>query len=80
MFSVFHIPQALATNIETLLVGRFLSAVGGSSAIVLVGGTLSDLFINEDRGLPMAMFSLAAFLSTGLGPCSSIAPKSTSFV
>lgn len=68
MFSVFHIPQALATNVETLLISRTLSAVGGASAIVLVGGTMSDLFANEDRGMPMTFFTLTAFLSTGLGP------------
>lgn len=68
VFWIFHIPMALAQNIETMLVARFISGIGGSTAIALVGGTLSDLYSNEDRGIPMAMFAFAAFAPTGLGP------------
>ena len=68
LFWLLQIPQALARNIETVLIARFLSGIGGSTAISLVGGTLSDLFKNEDRGMPMAVFSFCAFASTGLGP------------
>merc|ERR1712093_341683 len=68
IYCVFQIPQAVCTNIETMLVARFIAGIGGSSAIALVGGTLSDLFSNEDRGIPMLAFSFAAFAPTGLGP------------
>jgi len=68
LFTVFQIPQALAPNIQTMLVARFISGIGGSSAIALVGGTLSDLYDNDHRGLPMLCFSFAAFAPTGLGP------------
>lgn len=36
VFTVFQIPQAAAPNITTLLVARFLSAVGGSTGISLI--------------------------------------------
>ncbi|KAM0755764.1 MFS general substrate transporter [Meredithblackwellia eburnea MCA 4105] len=68
IFFMFFIPQALAQNIETMLVSRFILGIAGSTAVSLVGGTLSDVFITEERGLPMAMFSYSAFASTGLGP------------
>lgn len=68
VYSVFQIPQAVCQNIQTMLVARFLAGIGGSTAIALVGGTLSDLFNNEDRSRPMAIFALAAFAPTGLGP------------
>jgi MFS family permease len=36
--------------------------------MTLVGGTLSDLWRNEERGVPMATFSAAPFLGPALGP------------
>ncbi|KAK9894249.1 MFS general substrate transporter [Cystobasidium minutum MCA 4210] len=68
VFGIFQIPQAVATNIQTILIVRFISGIGGSTAIALVGGTLSDLFANDERGMPMTIFSFAAFAPTGLGP------------
>ncbi|BGP12470.1 hypothetical protein JCM10213v2_000387 [Rhodosporidiobolus nylandii] len=65
-FSTF--PPALAQNIQTILVSRFISGIAGSTAVSLVGGTLADVFRGEERGTPMALFSFAAFGSTGLGP------------
>ncbi|GAA5892117.1 hypothetical protein JCM6882_005699 [Rhodosporidiobolus microsporus] len=68
VFAVFFIPQALAQNIETVLISRFISGIAGSTAVSLVGGTLADVWRNEDRGTPMALFSFSAFGATGLGP------------
>ena len=68
IFWVFQIAQALAPNIQTMLVARFITGTGGSTGVSLVDGTLSDLFRNEDRGKPMGMFSFAAFGANGLGP------------
>ncbi|GAA5900772.1 hypothetical protein JCM5296_004891 [Sporobolomyces johnsonii] len=67
-FTIWFIPQAVATNIETVLVTRFLSGICGSTAVSLVGGTLADVFRGHERGTPMALFSYAAFGATGLGP------------
>ncbi|GAA5943732.1 hypothetical protein JCM1841_002539 [Sporobolomyces salmonicolor] len=67
-FTIWFIPQGLATNIETVLVTRFLSGICGSTAVSLVGGTLADVFRGHERGTPMALFSYAAFGATGLGP------------
>lgn len=36
VYTVFQIPQAIAPNIGTMLAGRLLSGVGGSTAISLV--------------------------------------------
>ncbi|BGO94746.1 hypothetical protein NBRC10512_007307 [Rhodotorula toruloides] len=68
IFAVFFIPQALAKNIETVLVSRFISGIAGSTAVSLVGGTLADVWRGEERGTPMAWFSFSAFGATGLGP------------
>lgn len=65
---IFTIPQAVAQNIETLLVTRFIAGVSFSAPMTLVGGTLADLWKNEERGVPMAAFSAAPFIGPGLGP------------
>lgn len=40
----------------------------GSIGATLVGGTISDMYLPEDRGLPMALFGFVAMFATGLGP------------
>lgn len=65
---VFTIPGAVAQNIETLLVTRFIAGVAFSAPMSLVGGTLADLWKNEERGVPMAAFSAAPFIGPGVGP------------
>ncbi|KAL8290241.1 hypothetical protein RQP46_003180 [Phenoliferia psychrophenolica] len=68
VFCLFFIPQALATNLPTMLISRFISGIAGSTAVSLVGGSISDVWADHERGLPMALFSFAAFAATGLGP------------
>ena len=36
--------------------------------MTLVGGTLADLWRNEERGVPMAAFSAAPFMGPAIGP------------
>lgn len=61
VFALFFLPQALARNIETVLVSRFISGCAGSTAVSLVGGTIADVWRADERGTPMAWFSFAAF-------------------
>lgn len=65
---IFTIPGAVAPNIGTLLVTRFLAGVSFSAPMSLVGGTLVDMWKNEERGVPMAAFSAAPFIGPGVGP------------
>ncbi|POY70315.1 hypothetical protein BMF94_6595 [Rhodotorula taiwanensis] len=68
VFFLCFLPQALGHSMALVLVFRFISGIAGSTAVSLVGGTLADVWRDEDRGTPMALFSFAAFGSTGLGP------------
>lgn len=68
IYTLFQLPQALATNIQTMLVARFIAGIGGSTAVAVLGGTLADLFSNEERGIPMAIFATVAFVSTAIAP------------
>lgn len=65
---VFIIPCALAQNIETLIICRALDGIWFSAPMTLVGGTLADLWRNEERGVPMAAFSAAPFIGPAIGP------------
>lgn len=65
---VFVIPGAVAKNIGTLLVTRAIDGIAFSAPMTLVGGTLADLWKNEERGVPMAAFSAAPFLGPAVGP------------
>lgn len=66
--TVFIIPCAVADNISTLLVCRAIDGIAFSAPMVLVGGTLADLWRNEERGVPMACFSAAPFIGPAIGP------------
>jgi multidrug resistance protein len=65
---IFTIPQAVAKNIGTLLVTRCIAGISFSAPMTLVGGTLADLWRNEERGVPMAAFSAAPFIGPAVGP------------
>ncbi|KAF3761821.1 putative MFS multidrug transporter [Cryphonectria parasitica EP155] len=65
---IFVIPEALAKNIGTLLVCRAIDGIAFSAPMTLVGGTLADLWRNEERGVPMAAFSAAPFIGPAIGP------------
>src|ERR1700753_1323736 len=65
---VFIIPCAVSKNIATLLVCRAIDGIAFSAPMTLVGGTLADLWRNEERGIPMAAFSAAPFVGPAIGP------------
>jgi multidrug resistance protein len=65
---VFIVPGALSKNIATLLITRAIDGIAFSAPMTLVGGTLADLWKNEERGIPMAAFSAAPFVGPAIGP------------
>lgn len=65
---IFTIPGAVAKNIGTLIVTRAIAGIAFSAPMTLVGGTLADLWKNEERGVPMAAFSAAPFIGPAIGP------------
>ena len=73
--TIFIVPCALSQNIATLLVCRAIDGIAFSAPMTLVGGSLADLWKNEERGVPMAAFSAAPFL----GPASTSAPLFSNF-
>lgn len=64
---IFIIPCAVAQNIGTLIVCRLIDGIAFSAPMTLVGGTLADLWKNEERAVPMAAFSAAPFVGPAIG-------------
>ncbi|QRW16511.1 major facilitator superfamily transporter [Rhizoctonia solani] len=67
-FVLLHLGGALAHNIPTLLVTRFLAGSFGSSPLTNAGGTIADMFTAKERGLASALFAMAPFAGPVLGP------------
>ncbi|PBK65970.1 MFS polyamine transporter [Armillaria solidipes] len=67
-FFVMYIMVALAKNIQTVIIARFLQGSFSSTWTTMVGGTIADIWVPEERGLPMTVFTVAAIGGTGVGP------------
>lgn len=68
LYVIFNIPCALAKNIGTLLVCRFLCGVWSSSGLCLVGGSIADMFPAQTRGKAIAFFAYAPYCGPVFGP------------
>ncbi|KAJ4470182.1 MFS polyamine transporter [Lentinula aciculospora] len=65
---IMYIAIALAHNIQTVLIARFIQGAFGSTWATMVGGTIADIWQSHERGLPMSLFAVAAVGGTGFGP------------
>lgn len=57
---MFQLPVALAPNIGTILVCRFIGGFAGGAPLTNTGGTVSDLWRRNDSGGPMAIYGLSS--------------------
>lgn len=64
LFGVVFIGLSLGKNIATIIVCRALLGLFGCIGTILVGGTFDDMFIPEQRAIPMATFAYVAILGT----------------
>ncbi|KAL4874982.1 major facilitator superfamily domain-containing protein [Aspergillus karnatakaensis] len=67
-FVVWQIGCALAQNIETEIICRFFSGVGGAGCITLGAGVIADLFPVEQRGKATAIWGLGPLMGPVVGP------------
>jgi multidrug resistance protein len=67
-FCVWQIGCALAPNLGSLIVFRFLAGIGGSGCLTLGGGVIADLFHPEQRGAASAIYSLGPLFGPVVGP------------
>ncbi|KAL3456369.1 major facilitator superfamily domain-containing protein [Aspergillus heterothallicus] len=67
-FVVWQIGCALAQNIETEIICRFFSGIGGAGCITLGAGVIADLFPVEQRGKATAIWGLGPLIGPVAGP------------
>lgn len=68
IFALLQIPAALSPNIATLIAMRTLSGFFGSVGIANGGGTISDMFVPEERASVFGWYLLGPLLGPTLGP------------
>src|SRR3954462_13154807 len=68
LFLLFLVPCAVAQNIQTMLIGRFLDGIAGSAFLSVAAGTVADLFVPAQIQKPMMVYTLSPFLGPILGP------------
>ncbi|MCJ1281917.1 hypothetical protein MMC26_001240 [Xylographa opegraphella] len=68
LFVIFTIACAVASNLNMLIGFRFLAGCAGSAVLTMGGGTVADLFRQEERGSAIALFSAGPLLGPVVGP------------
>ncbi|GME22602.1 mfs multidrug transporter [Neofusicoccum parvum] len=68
LFVLSNIGCALAPNISALLVFRFLCGFFGSPTVTNSGGSLTDMWPQSHRSVPLALFTAASFLGPVIAP------------
>jgi len=68
LFAIFQIPVALAQNIATICVGRFLGGFFASAPLAVVGGALADLWDPIPRAYAICVFAAGGFAGPVAGP------------
>ncbi|KAL6304116.1 MFS polyamine transporter [Sparassis latifolia] len=67
-YTLLHLGQALAHNIETLLVTRFLGGFFAVAPLTNCGGVIVDIWDPVNRGHATSMFVAGVFTGPVLGP------------
>jgi MFS family permease len=62
----FQLPCALAPNVWTIFVGRFLQGLLGAAPACNTGGTIHDMFSREENGGPLIFHTISSITSPGL--------------
>ncbi|KAI9761602.1 MAG: Citrinin biosynthesis cluster MFS transporter mrr1 [Candelina submexicana] len=68
VFIIMQIPVAVAQNIETIMLCRFIGGAFGSAPLAVVGGALADFWDPVDRGVAVCIFAAATFIGPVAGP------------
>ena len=67
-YFVFNLGCGFSTNINEIIAFRFLSGLGGSAPLGIGGGVLGDIWLPQERGKAMALYSLMPLLGPAIGP------------
>lgn len=67
-FSFWLIGCALAPNLASLIVFRFLAGIGGSGCLTVGGGIISDMIPIDERGLAITVWMVGPLIGPSVGP------------
>lgn len=72
VFAVFQIPVAVAQNVETIMLGRFIGGLAASAPLAVVGGAIADLWDPVERAYAICAFASGVFIGpvAGRSTCS----------
>lgn len=68
LFLIFNIASALAPNMASLIVFRFLDGIAGVTPTTIGSGTIADIMPTESRGRAMALWSMGPLFGPIIGP------------
>lgn len=67
-FSIFNISNAVAKDLQTVLITRFFAGFFGACPLAVVAAVFSDMFDNRTRGIAITVFSMTVFTGPLLAP------------
>lgn len=67
-FVLFQIPVGVATNVQMIMVCRFLSGAFGSAPLAICAGMYVDFWEAKDRAIPTIGYAGAVFAGPTMGP------------
>ena len=70
-YTLFILGQALAPNIQTLLVTRFFSGFFAVAPLTNCGGVIADIWSAAIRGKAVSLFTACVFLGPTIAPIAS---------
>ncbi|KAL2256816.1 hypothetical protein VTK26DRAFT_1077 [Humicola hyalothermophila] len=67
-FSIFNISNAVAKDLQTVLITRFFAGFFGACPLAVVAAVFSDMYDNRTRGIAITVFSMTVFTGPMLAP------------
>ncbi|OCL08894.1 MFS multidrug transporter-like protein [Glonium stellatum] len=68
LFALFTLGAGFSQSITAITVCRFFAGVFGSPVLSVSAGTIADIWMPQDRAIPMAVLVLIPFLGPSFGP------------
>ena len=68
LFAIWQLPSALAPNVASLMISRFLAGFCSSGFLSNAAGSVSDMFERQDLNRPMAYFTASPLVGPCIGP------------
>jgi MFS family permease len=67
LFALFTLGAGLSQSIAAITICRFFAGVFGSPVLSVSAGTIADIWVPQDRAIPVAVLVLIPFLGPSFG-------------